>query len=159
MASTPRLKVGVGAGVIVLAAALASKWEGKVYPVYRDPVGVLTVCYGHTGPELRLGQTYNAEQCDALLRADLAMARAAVNRCLPMPKLVQIEAALTDAVFNLGPSIVCKDTSTVRRKALANDWPGACAALDLYNKAGGRVFNGLVYRRADERALCERGTG
>jgi lysozyme len=48
--------------------------------------------------------------------------------------------------------VVCG--STVQRKALANDWPGACAALDLYNKAGGRVMRGLVLRRADEKALC-----
>src|SRR5690606_33771714 len=138
-----------------LAAPLVMKWEGVRYPVYLDPVGIPTVCYGHTGPEVRMGDTYTAAQCEALLKEDMAEANAAVNRCLPMPKLVQIEAALTSAVFNIGPSVVC--SSTLRRKALANDWPAACAELDKWKFAGGRVLRGLVNRRADERYLCETG--
>lgn len=148
---------GGAVGVVALAAAVIAQWEGVKYPVYLDPIGVPTVCYGHTGPEVKLGQTYTPEQCDALLEADLAVARRYVNQCLPMPKLVQIEAALTSLTFNVGPAVVCGASSSIRRKALANDWPGACAALDLYNKAGGRVYRGLVYRRGHERAICERG--
>ncbi len=36
------------AGVLALAAPLIQKWEGVRYEPYRDSVGVLTVCYGHT---------------------------------------------------------------------------------------------------------------
>jgi lysozyme len=45
--------------------------------------------------------------------------------------------------------------STLRKMANVGDWVGACAQLDRWNKAGGRVVRGLVYRRADERAVCE----
>jgi len=83
----------------------------------------------------------------------MAEANEAVNRCLPMPKLPQIEAALTSATFNIGPRVVCG--STLQRKALANDWPGACAELARWNRAGGRVLRGLTLRRLDEQAVCE----
>ena len=151
-----KAKVGAGIGlaaVLALAAPLIAKWEGVRYTPYRDAVGVLTVCYGHTGPDIVPGKRYTAAECKALLDKDMRIANAAVRKCLPMPMLVQIEAALTSATFNLGPRVVCG--STLQRKALANDWPGACAALDAWKYAGGRVFKGLVLRRADERAVCE----
>jgi lysozyme len=146
--------VGVGlAGVLALAAPLIAKWEGVRYSPYRDAVGVLTVCYGHTGADIVPTKRYTADECKALLDADMAEADAAVRRCIPVPMLRHVEAALVSATFNLGPQVVCG--STLQRKALANDWPGACSELSRWNKAGGRVFNGLTLRRADERKLCE----
>jgi len=146
--------VGVGlAAVLALSAPLVMRWEGVRYVPYRDAVGVETVCFGHTGPEIISGKRYTREECDALLAADMRVANAAVRRCLPMPMLVQIEASLTSLVFNVGPRAVCG--STIQRKALANDWPGACAGIDAWKFAGGRVLRGLELRRADERAMCE----
>ncbi len=143
----------VAAAVLALSAPLVAKWEGIRYEPYRDAVGVLTVCYGHTGADIVQGKRYTKAECDQLLAADMAIANAAVNRCLSMPKLVHVEAALTSAAFNLGPQVVCG--SALQRKALANDWPAACAELDRWKNAGGRELRGLVLRRADERALCE----
>lgn len=149
--------LGVVAALSVAVAAmvtpLVAKWEGVRYEPYRDAVGVLTVCYGHTGSDIVPGKRYSKAECDQLLQADLAIANEAVNRCLPMPKLVHVEAALTSAAFNLGPKVVCG--STLQRLALANDWPGACAELSKWKNAGGRELRGLVLRRADERAMCE----
>jgi len=145
-------KIG-GAGVAGLAAALIMRWEGERYEPYLDAVGVLTVCYGHTGPDIIGGKRYTHAECQALLAADMALASAEVNRCLPMPKLAHVEAALTSAAFNIGPRVVCG--STLQKKALANDWPAACAELDRWKYARGRELRGLVLRRADERALCE----
>ena len=144
---------GVSAAVLLLAGGIIAKWEGVRYEPYRDAIGVLTVCYGHTGSDIVPGKRYTINECKALLNADMAIANHAVKRCLPMPMLVQVESALTSAAFNIGPSVVCG--SGLQRKALANDWPGACAELDRWKYAGGRVFRGLVLRRADERAMCE----
>lgn len=147
---------GVGlAAVLALAATVIKPWEGVEHKPYVDPVGVLTVCYGSTGPHIVPGRTYTQAECNALLDADMREANRHVRRCLPMPMLVQIEAALTSLVFNVGPRGVCG--STIQKRALANDWPGACAGIDAWRYAGGRVFRGLVLRRADERALCETG--
>jgi len=142
-----------GAVVASMAAVLIIRWEGERYEPYRDPVGILTVCYGHTGPDIVEGKQYTKEECDALLAADMATANADVNRCLPMPKPAHVEAALTSAAFNIGAKVVCG--STLQKKALANDWPGVCAELDRWKYARGRELRGLKLRRADERALCE----
>lgn len=154
-ASKPVLGIvaALSIGVAALVTPLVAKWEGVRYEPYRDAVGVLTVCYGHTGSDIVAGKRYTKAECDQLRQADLAIANQAVNRCLPMPKLAHIEASLTSTAFNLGPKVVC--SSTLQRKALANDWPGACAELSLWKNAGGRELRGLVLRRADERTMCE----
>lgn len=143
------------AAVLALAGPLIVRWEGTRYVPYLDAVGVLTVCEGHTGPDIVRGKEYTRAECDAFQREDLAEAQAIVRRCLPMPLLTQVEAALVSATYNIGPKVVCG--STLQRKGLANDWPGACAALDSWKYAKGRVLRGLVDRRADERYLCETG--
>jgi len=144
---------GTPIAVLALTAPLVMRWEGNQNRPYIDPTGTLTVCYGHTGPDIIEDKTYTKAECETLRDADIAAANAIVNRCLPMPKLVQIEAALTSATFNIGPSVVCG--STLQRKAQANDWPGACAELDRWRYSKGRELRGLTLRRADERALCE----
>ncbi len=145
---------GISAAVLALVIPLIVRWEGSGhYEAYVDPVGVLTVCYGHTGPDVVKGRKYTKAECDALLTQDVAEANADVKRCIPVPLLPQIEAALTSAAFNVGSRVVCG--STLQERALANDWPGACAQLDRWKYGGGRVLRGLELRRADERAMCE----
>lgn len=151
--NSAKVGVGVSAAVLLAAGALIAKWEGVRYEPYRDAVGVLTVCYGHTGPDIVPGKRYTLAECRAFLDADMREANGYVRKCLPMPLLNQIEVALTSATFNLGPQVVCG--STLQRKAKANDWPGACAELSRWNKAGGREIRGLTLRRGDERKICE----
>ena len=43
------------------------------------------------------------------------------------------------------------------RRALAGDLRGACEALMLWTRAGGREVRGLVNRRTAERKLCLEG--
>lgn len=145
----------VSAGVALIVGGMVAKYEpGKNQnKPYWDPFGkVWTVCEGHTGG-VDANRLYSDAECKAFKDADIAAANAAVKRCLPMPMLEQIEAALTDAAYNAGPKVVCG--STIQRKALANDWPGACAGLDAWKYAGGRVLKGLVRRRSDARGICE----
>ena len=146
----PALVVG---GVLTLAAALVAYWEGYRPEPYRDIVGVLTVCYGHTGSDVVAGKRYTRAECDALLRRDLAEAKSLVRRCITRPMPEPVEAALTSAAYNVGPRIVCG--STLQRKAQAGDWAGTCAELSRWVYAGGQRVRGLVNRRAAERALCE----
>lgn len=153
MASTGAKVGGVSAAVLLLAGTVIAKWEGVRYTPYLDSVGVLTVCYGHTGADIVPGKRYTIDECRALLNADMRVANASVRQCIPVPMLRQVEVALTSLVFNVGPRAVC-GIATIRRKALANDWPGACEAIGLWKYAGGRVMRGLVLRRADEKAIC-----
>lgn len=143
------------AAVLAIATPLVMLHEGVRYLPYQDVVGVLTVCYGHTGPDVVKGKRYTIDECNVLLNADMATAQASVRRCIKHPMLTQVEAALVDLVFNVGPKGVCG--SGVQRQADANNWPAVCAELDKWKYAGGRVYNGLVRRRADARYLCETG--
>lgn len=146
--------IGVAA-VLALAAPLIVKWEGERFVPYPDPAtggAPWTVCYGHTGPDVVRSKRYTRSECEALLDADMRAANVHVRRCLPTV-YPWMEAAFTSAVFNVGPRVVCG--STLQRKVRAGDFAGACAELDRWRYAAGRVFRGLVLRRADERKVCE----
>lgn len=143
---------GLAIAAILLAASIIKPWEGKENKPYRDVVGVLTVCYGHTGKDIEM-RNYTDSECDALLHADMKTANAAVNRCITRPIAIHIEAALTSAAFNIGDKVVCG--SGLQRKANAGDIAGACAELDRWVYAKGRKIKGLVNRRAAERRMCE----
>lgn len=151
--SAGKLAAGAAVSVLALAAAFVKPWEGRSHEPYEDIVGVLTVCDGHTGADIQ-PRVYSDAECDELLGADLAKAHSAVKRCIRVPMTINQEAALTSAAYNAGQAIVCG--STLARLANAGDWPGACAQLDRWVYAGGQRVNGLVRRRAAERALCEK---
>ena len=53
------------------AAAFIQPWEGTVPVAYFDIVRVLTICTGHTGPDVYEGQTATPAQCEALLVSDI----------------------------------------------------------------------------------------
>lgn len=142
---------GFAALVIAGAALFIGPWEGREYQPYRDAVGVLTVCDGHTGDVQ--DRTYTDAECDRLLRSDIGVAYQHVDRCITGTVTEGQAVALVSATFNIGPKVVCG--STLQRKANAGDWVGACAELSRWVYAKGKKLRGLVRRRAAERALCE----
>lgn len=141
-----------------IAASIAMPAEGLRRWAYYDPPGVLTVCYGHTGDDVVKGREYSRAECEALLDKDMAEAVAAVERCAPgLP--VKPWAAFADAVFNLGPRIVCDTAnSTAARLLKAGNWRAACEQLPRWDKArvAGALVSlpGLTKRRALERDVC-----
>ncbi len=149
------------AGGTALAIALAVPAEGIRQWAYYDPPGILTVCYGHTGPDVRKGVKYELSECKALLTEDMRGAVEQVERCapgLPEPAL----AAFSDAVFNMGPKIACNTKSSAAARYLAlGQIEAACNQLPNWNRAkvaGVSVpLPGLTTRRAKERALCLQG--
>lgn len=146
--------------ILGIAAAVAAPFEGLRQWAYYDPPGVLTVCYGHTKTVIK-GRKYSIEECKALLTADMTEAVNYVERCAPgLP--VHTAAALSDAVFNLGPKVVCDtQASTLARLLKAGDIEGACNQLPRWDKArvGGVMvaLPGLTKRRAAERSMCLEG--
>ena len=142
----------------VLATALAIPAEGIRQYAYYDPPGILTACRGHTGPDVAPNVRYSLQQCDQWMTDDMRKAVAQVDRCIPgLP--VEVLAAFSDAVFNLGPKIAC-DTkaSTAARMLKAGDLLGACNQLPRWDKAklGFTLVSlpGLTTRRGAEKDLC-----
>jgi len=153
--ATPKQRAAAAAA---LATIIAIPAEGIRQFAYYDPPGILTVCYGHTGADVVKKRQYSMDECRALLTADMQQAVAHVERCVPgLP--VPVLAAFADAVFNLGPGLVCNfATSTPARMLYAGDLIGACNQLPRWDKARLAgvlvVLPGLTKRRAAERSLC-----
>jgi len=74
----------VAAAVIAASLPFIAKWEGVSLTSYRDVVGVWTICYGETkgvGP----GQRHTAEECRAMLQAEVGKYYAGVAACMTDP--------------------------------------------------------------------------
>ena len=152
MTERNKLALKIGAGAVALCVPLVMYFEGTIQRVYRDPIGILTSCTGHTGPELRMGQVFTKEQCEQQLLADLLKHADALD-CVKKPMTDGQKAAFLSFAFNVGEGAFCG--STLARKANAGDMRGACAELSRWTLAGGREMPGLVKRRAAERKVCE----
>lgn len=148
-----RATAATAAAVIALAATLFYPGEGKVNMPYRDIVGVLTVCRGHTGPDIE-NRYYSDAECDALADEDLREAYTYVAKCIPDAAPIEVQAALVDMTATLGPRAVCG--STIQRVARDHDWKSVCAGILAWINAGGKPDNGMANRRIDEREVCLR---
>ena len=143
-----------------LAVAIAIPAEGLRQWAYRDPPGILTVCYGST-TNVQKGVKYSLDECKARLDDDMRAAIAQVDACAPgLP--VPVLAAFGDAVYNIGPRIACDTSaSTAARLLKAGDLAAACQQLPRWDKAsvGGVMVSlpGLTKRRAKEMDLCLEG--
>lgn len=144
--------VGGGlAAALVIATPLVSNWEGKRNTPYADLVGVMTVCYGETRVAMR---SYSDAECTTMLEDALEDDFAKpVLKCTPglRDRPYQLAAAISLS-YNIGSGAYCR--STAARRFNAGNWRGGCDALLMWNKAGGRVVQGLVNRRKDERRIC-----
>lgn len=149
-----KLIAAAGGATLSLAAVVVANYEGLETTAYRDPVGIPTICYGHTATA-RMGQTLSQAECDELLKGDLGEALAAVDELVTVPLPVERRAALASFTYNVGSGQLAG--STLLRKLNAGDAKGACAELSRWVYAGGNRLPGLIKRRQTERELCEAG--
>ncbi len=126
-------------------------YEGLKLTAYQDSVGVWTIGYGHTGPDVRPGLTISRDQAVQLQQTDLNKAATGVDSCVSVSISQNQRGALTSFAFNLG--IGNLQSSTLLRKLNAGDFSGAAAEFPRWNKAGGQVLAGLTKRRMAEQAL------
>lgn len=161
--ATVKQRVALGAGALVVSAAGITgiiKHEGMVRTAYVDPVGVVTVCAGHTRTA-KLGQRLSDEQCRELLKQDVQHAEASVKRLVRVPVTQEQYDALVSFTFNMGEGALAKST-LLRHVNAGNCW-AAGREFDrwIYGRVNGKaqVLPGLVKRRADERRAWESGCG
>ncbi|MBD8628349.1 lysozyme [Oxalobacteraceae sp. CFBP 8753] len=122
---------------------------------YRDMAGVLTYCTGAT-ENAAWGKTYTPAQCRAQLDRDLERHAAGIAMCIPLARLTDGQkVAFVDVAYNIGVSGFCG--SSMARRTNAGDMVGACNALLMWNKVGGKEVRGLTRRRQAERELCLKG--
>lgn len=147
-----------GAGVLGVAGSdLIKSSEGLRLVAYRDPVGIVTACWGHVNPNLRVGMKFTRAECEVLFASDVAKHQAVITptnpaNCIAHARLTNNQRdAVTSLVFNIGNGRFCK--STMARKLRVLDYAGAAKEFPKWKFAGGRVLPGLVTRRAKEQAL------
>jgi lysozyme len=122
-------------------------YEGCKLTAYRDPVGIWTIGFGHTGKDVTQGLTITLEQAQQILADDIAEFERAVEELAPITTQQQFDALVSFA-FNVGAGALRQ--STLRR--LHNEGKYAEAKLQFarWNKAGGKVLTGLTRRRKTE---------
>lgn len=137
----------------VACVELVKSFEGCRLVGYPDVRGIPTVGYGHTGPEVKIGESITQEQADAYLQADLDRAAAAVNACISPALNQNQEDSLVSFQFNTG----ALKGSTLQRLLNRLDFVGGADQFLVWNKAeiNGKLVAvpGLTRRRQAERAL------
>jgi lysozyme len=150
-----KLSAAFAGGAMAIAAVLIPSLEGVEYKPYRDVVGVLTVCYGHTSADIIPTKTYNPAECKDLLDKDLVPFARSVERSVKVPASEYQKAALISFSYNVG--VKAFESSTLLKKLNVGDSAGACDEMRRWNKAGGKVWKGLINRREVEREICNWG--
>jgi lysozyme len=141
---------------------LIKSFEGCHAMPYKCPAALWTIAYGHVlyPDQARLknderanyplktehNRTFSGDEIDTLLEKDLQRFEAGVLRLCPASA-----DALVSFAFNVGLGNL--QSSTLRMKYNRGDYDGAADEFLKWNKAGGKVLNGLVRRREAERAL------
>lgn len=155
------LKTKVGAALVALSLVSVGgvyhvkQSEGISYVSYPDPAtggAPWTICYGHTGPEVKPGMRVDQAQCDRWLGEDLRDAEYHVQRLVKISLTQGEYDAYVSFVFNVGPYNFAQ--STMLRKLNAGDRVGACKEFPRWVYANKKVLNGLKVRRYEEQAMC-----
>lgn len=156
MASRLKTVAGALTALGLMTASFIGGWEGKSNTAYQDIVGVWTACYGETRG-IERGDQFTDAQCIEMLGQGVVDFERGIRACLTEPDSIPDKpyAMFVSLSYNIGVRAFCG--STVARRANAGDIVGACNAIPMWNKAGGKVVQGLVNRRAAERAICLEG--
>jgi len=132
-------------------------FEGLELKAYDDGVGVWTIGYGTTivnGIKVKKGDTCTIEQAKSYMAQDLKKFESAVDTSVKVTITQNQFDALVSLAYNIGTGAF--KSSTLLKKLNAKDFKGAAAQFDRWNRAGGKVMQGLVNRRAKERKLFEK---
>lgn len=119
-------------------------------------LGKLTNGWGHTGPDVKIGQKLTQAEADANLVKDLAWAEAAVIKYVNVPITQGQFDGLTLFTFNAGEKAFKESTllKLVNKKA-SDEQIGV--QFRRWINSGGQVMGGLVTRREDEFKLYKGG--
>jgi lysozyme len=105
--------------------------EGKRNTAYLDSVGVWTIGYGHTGPDVHAGLAWTDEQVEAAFAKDLERFEDAVNDAVLVDIPQHAFDALVSFAYNVG--VTAFKTSTLVRVLNAGDVAGAARQFDRWH--------------------------
>ena len=142
-----------------IAIKIIRKFEGCVLHAYPDPATggePITIGWGNTrhldGRKVKMGDVLTQQQADDLLASYVAEFLKAVDYSVKVPVTDNQLAALTSFAYNCGIGALQKSTLLKKVNLNPND-PTIRDEFMKWNKAGGKVFNGLTKRRKEEADL------
>ena len=128
------------------------QFEGLRLTAYQDVVGVWTIGYGHTGPDVTPGLTITQAQADLLMAGDLHKFEINVAVMVGQSATTQNQFdALVSFSYNLGAGALAQSHLLVYHKA--GQYEQAADEFPKWDHAGGEVLSGLLRRREWERTL------
>ncbi|BAM29100.1 endolysin [Xanthomonas phage CP1] len=158
---TPWARGIIALGGLALSAAgviAVADHEGKRYAAYPDPAtggAPWTICYGHTGPEVKPGMVVKQDQCDKWLAQDLRKAQDVVFSTVKVPIQQGELDAYASFVYNVGSGNW--RSSTMLRLLNQGRRKEACDQFPRWVYANKIKLQGLATRRYEERAMCLQG--
>jgi len=130
--------------------ALIKKFEGCELEAYQCSAGVWTIGYGHTKDVVQ-GMTISKEEAEQMLIDELHEYESYINEYVTAALSQNQFDALVSWVYNLGPANL--KASTMLKVLNAKEYEDVPAQMKRWNKAGGKVLEGLIRRREAEACL------
>lgn len=131
---------------------LIKKFEGCRLEPYYCSANVLTIGYGHTRTA-QSGVSWSQDHAEHMLKLDLEEFEGYVEELVTVPLHQNQFDALIAWCFNLGPANL--KASTLLKVLNSGDYEGVPAQIKRWNKAGGKVLEGLIRRREAEALLFQ----
>ena len=132
--------------------ALIKKFEGCKLESYKCSAGVWTIGYGSTKLIIE-NMSITQEEAEKLLIKDIEVFEQEIEKAVEVPLHQHQYDALVSWTFNLGGANLNASTMLkVLNKGAYEDVP---AQIKRWNKAGGKVLEGLTRRRLAESLLFE----
>lgn len=135
------------------AIDLIKQFEGYSSKAYPDPAtggAPWTIGYGTT-KGVKPGMIITAEQAEKMLRDDVAKFESGVSSLVTTPTTQGQFDAMVSLAYNIGLGNFGK--STLLKKHNARCYTCAADQFRVWNRANGKVMNGLTKRRAAERQV------
>ena len=132
--------------------SLIKKFEGCELEAYKCAANVWTIGYGSTDG-VKEGMEISQERAEMLLLEDVEVFEESVNKLVEVPLEQNQFDALVSWTFNLGSTNL--KNSTLLKVLNDKEYEGVPAQIKRWNKAGGKVLQGLIRRREAEALLFE----
>ena len=153
--------IGIARDMMIVTTSgieMICAFEGLHLSAYDDGVGVWSIGFGTTvypsGVRVKEGDECTLEQAKSFMAHDLKKFEHAVEQAVKVSIHQNQFDALVSLTYNIGAGAF--RNSTLLNKLNVGDYHGASAQFDVWNKAGGRVLQGLINRRAVERMLFDK---
>ena len=149
-ASTYRTKMKISSNGIELIKV----FEGLELEAYKCAAGVWTIGYGHI-KGVHEGMNITEDTANKMLMEELVEYENYIDQAVTVPLAQCQYDAMVSWVYNLGNGNLT--SSTLLKVLNSGDYDGVPAQMMRWNKAGGKVLEGLTRRRQAEADMFSNG--